>query len=66
VGQVILGVLTLLLVVPIPIAALHQAGAMLLLSLGLWTLLELRQPQPITEPGHGVLSRSSGEATSLR
>ena len=63
-GQVILGVLTLLLVVPIPVAALHQAGAMLLLSMGLWALLELRQPA--TERDPSLLSRSSGEVTSLR
>jgi cytochrome c oxidase assembly protein subunit 15 len=63
-GQVVLGVLTLLLVVPIPVAALHQAGAMLLLSMGLWALLELRQPA--TERDPSLLSRSGGEVTSLR
>jgi cytochrome c oxidase assembly protein subunit 15 len=44
VAQLALGVLTLLLVVPIPLAALHQAGALALLGLGLWALLELRAP----------------------
>ncbi|MCI0430104.1 MAG: COX15/CtaA family protein [Rhodospirillales bacterium] len=43
-AQVGLGVLTIWLVVPIPIAALHQAGAMILLSLGLWAAFELREP----------------------
>ncbi len=49
-AQLGLGVLTVLLVVPIPIAALHQAGAMVLLSLGLWALVELRQPTSLREP----------------
>ena len=40
--QVGLGILTLIHVVPIPLAALHQAGALLVLSLGLWALRELR------------------------
>jgi cytochrome c oxidase assembly protein subunit 15 len=44
VAQVGLGIMTLLLVVPISLAALHQAGALLLLSFGLWALLELRSP----------------------
>lgn len=38
--QVGLGIGTLLLTVPIPLSALHQAGAMLLLSVVLWTLFE--------------------------
>ena len=40
--QVSLGILTLLLVVPVSIAAAHQAGAMLLLSAGLWLAYRLR------------------------
>jgi cytochrome c oxidase assembly protein subunit 15 len=36
--QVGLGIATLLLVVPIPLAALHQAGAVALLTLVLWAL----------------------------
>lgn len=35
--QAALGILTLLLVVPLPLAVLHQAGALLLLTLGLVT-----------------------------
>lgn len=42
--QVGSGVMTLLLTVPIALAALHQAGAMVLLSFGLWALLEMRRP----------------------
>jgi hypothetical protein len=37
---------------------------MLLLSMGLWALLELRQPA--TERDPSLLSRSGGEVTSLR
>ncbi len=40
--QVMLGISTLLLVVPIPLAALHQAGAVLVLTLTLWALQTLR------------------------
>lgn len=40
--QVALGVATLLLVVPVPLAALHQGGAVLLFSLLIWLLYELR------------------------
>ena len=47
--QLALGVLTLVLVVPIPLAALHQAGALMLLSFGLWALLEARAPASLRE-----------------
>jgi len=36
--QVGLGIATLLLVVPVPLAALHQAGAVALLGAGVWTV----------------------------
>ncbi len=39
--QVILGIATLLLVVPLPLAVLHQAGAATLFSLALWTAYEM-------------------------
>ena len=39
-----LGIATLILVVPIPLAACHQAGALLLFSLALWTTHELASP----------------------
>ena len=42
-GQVALGISTLLLVVPIPLAAAHQGFAVILLSAGLWLLHGLRQ-----------------------
>src|SRR5262249_41101833 len=40
--QVSLGISTLLLVVPVPLAAAHQAGAVMLLSLTLFLLHSLR------------------------
>lgn len=42
--QVALGVSTLLFVVPVPLAAAHQAGAVLLLTATLWLIFELRVP----------------------
>ena len=41
--QLALGISTLLLHVPIPLAASHQAGAMVLFGLTLWTAHELRR-----------------------
>ncbi len=43
--QFLLGIATLLLVVPVWLAALHQAGALVLLGLGLWARHQLR-PAP--------------------
>ena len=43
--QVMLGISTLLLVVPVPLAALHQAGAVMVLTLTLWALHSLRGAQ---------------------
>ncbi|KAJ0005169.1 hypothetical protein NQD34_011383, partial [Periophthalmus magnuspinnatus] len=43
-GQVVaLGISTLLLYVPTPIAATHQSGSLALLSLAIWVLAELRK-----------------------
>ena len=44
-AQVALGIGTLLWAVPVPLAATHQAGALLLLSLLMWLLYELRCPR---------------------
>ncbi|XP_020658698.3 heme A synthase COX15 isoform X2 [Pogona vitticeps] len=41
--QVILGISTLLLYVPTPLAATHQSGSLALLSVSLWLLHELRR-----------------------
>jgi cytochrome c oxidase assembly protein subunit 15 len=46
--QIALGVSTLLLAVPISLAAAHQAGAVLLFTLALWTTHELRHAQSLT------------------
>ncbi len=40
--QVALGISTLLLVVPVPLAALHQAGGLALLTMAVWSAFELR------------------------
>lgn len=45
--QAALGITTLLLVMPIPLAAAHQAGAVLLLTALLWALHTLRRPAPM-------------------
>ncbi|KAI3363193.1 hypothetical protein L3Q82_011826, partial [Scortum barcoo] len=42
-GQVALGISTLLLYVPTPLAAIHQSGSVALLSLAIWVLAELRK-----------------------
>ena len=42
--QVALGISTLVLVVPVPLAAAHQTGAVILLTITLWLLFELRMP----------------------
>jgi heme a synthase len=41
-GQAMLGIATLMLVVPLPLAVAHQAGAFMLFSLGLYALHGLR------------------------
>jgi cytochrome c oxidase assembly protein subunit 15 len=41
--QISLGISTLLLVVPLPLAAAHQAGAVLLLTAALWVNYQLRR-----------------------
>lgn len=42
--QAAIGITTLILVVPVPLGALHQAGAMVLLALLLWCVFESRRP----------------------
>ena len=44
--QVGLGISTLLLVVPVPLAALHQTGALVLLCIAVWLAHEFRFPDP--------------------
>lgn len=45
--QISLGIATLLLVVPVPLAAAHQAGAVLLLTAALWTAHALTRQRAI-------------------
>ena len=42
-GQVMLGISTLILVVPVTLGALHQAGALIVLSLAIWTTHYLKK-----------------------
>ena len=42
--QVALGITTLLLVVPLSVATLHQAGALVLFTTVLWVLHEFKRP----------------------
>jgi len=48
VAQVILGITTLLLVVPVSIAAIHQAGAVVLLGLAVWVRAAIDDGEPAT------------------
>ncbi len=43
-AQVVLGISTLLLAVPVPLAALHQAGAVALFCIAVWMVREFRTP----------------------
>ncbi len=48
--QVALGISTLLLVVPVPLAAAHQAGALLLFTAAVWAAHALRRTAPTGTP----------------
>jgi cytochrome c oxidase assembly protein subunit 15 len=43
--QVALGIATLVYIVPVSLGALHQAGALVLFSLALYSLHTLRRPR---------------------
>lgn len=47
--QAILGISTLVMMVPVPLASAHQAGALTLLSLGEWMCFSLPVPVPVKE-----------------
>ena len=53
--QVTLGISTLLLVVPIPLAAAHQAGAVLLLMAAILFRHTLRQSALMDEREHATI-----------
>ncbi|HUN50650.1 MAG TPA: COX15/CtaA family protein [Candidatus Sulfotelmatobacter sp.] len=46
-GQVALGIATLLLVVPVPLAVVHQAGALVVFTAALWLCHGLRQSRRV-------------------
>jgi len=46
-GQVTLGISTLLMYVPVPLAAAHQLGSLVLLSTGLYTVHSFRYVSPV-------------------
>lgn len=46
-AQVIIGIATLVMVVPVALGALHQAGALVLLTAALWFLYLLRKGDPL-------------------
>ncbi|KAG6866507.1 hypothetical protein C0991_003051 [Blastosporella zonata] len=58
-AQVLLGISTLLYLVPVPLAAAHQAGSVLLLSAMLHVLVTLRNPGHAAKLWRSALSRSS-------
>jgi cytochrome c oxidase assembly protein subunit 15 len=60
--QVTLGIATLVLIVPVPLAAAHQAGAVVLLTAALWAAFEVRQPRRETPAAEGV--RPGGGVTA--
>lgn len=61
--QIVLGISTLLMVVPIWLGALHQAGAILLLSLAFWVLHHLRAMPAAREARTESLQSSFGAAS---
>jgi len=71
VTQVMLGIATLVLIVPVPLAAAHQAGAVVLLTSALWAAFEVRQPRrktPTVEgvrSGGGVDARKAGRSAKI-
>ena len=57
--QVLLGISTLLYLVPVPLAAAHQAGSVLLLSAMIHVLITLRRPSAAAQLWRKALSKSS-------
>lgn len=49
-AQVSLGISTLIYLVPVPLAAAHQAGSLALLTSGLYLVHSLRRPLLLTAP----------------
>ncbi|MBA3493260.1 MAG: COX15/CtaA family protein [Gammaproteobacteria bacterium] len=60
--QVALGISTLVFVVPLPLALAHQAGALVLLTIAIWTLHEMHGPR--LRSRSASLARSPGSSGS--
>ena len=54
--QVTLGIATLVLIVPVPLAAAHQAGAVVLLTSALWAAFEGSTARRQSPAGEGLRS----------
>ena len=59
--QVLLGISTLLYLVPVPLAAAHQAGSVLLLSAMVHLLINLRRPGTAARLWREAVQRPSGK-----
>lgn len=66
--QVLLGISTLLYLVPVPLAAAHQAGSVVLLSCALGLLASLRRPGAVAKAWRQIkvnsLKRTSASGSS--
>lgn len=63
--QVFLGISTLLYLVPVPIAAAHQAGSVALLTCMIALVTSLRRPHPVCRLWREVYHRSTGFDNNL-
>ncbi|KAJ6627528.1 electron transfer protein 1 [Mycena sp. CBHHK59/15] len=57
--QVLLGISTLIYLVPVPLAAAHQGGSILLLSAMLHLLIVLRQPSAAARAWRNIMTRTA-------
>ncbi len=62
--QVLLGITTLLYLVPVPLAAGHQAGSVLLFTMMLHLLVSLRKPGAAARVWQQALRSRAGTATA--
>ncbi|KAJ7507455.1 electron transfer protein 1 [Mycena galericulata] len=59
--QVLLGISTLIYLVPVPLAAAHQAGSLLLLSAMLQLLVALRRPSTVARAWRNIMSTKAAK-----
>ncbi|KAG6831887.1 hypothetical protein H0H92_007004 [Tricholoma furcatifolium] len=64
--QVLLGISTLLYLVPVPLAAAHQAGSVMLLSAMLHVLITLRRPGHAAQLWRQALARTKGATATTK